>query len=778
LPHPVISRQVIVLLAVTGVAPPAVADQCAWPSAEAAVADATPANDAEASDPDQLPVQIQSGGSTEVTREGDAKLTGGVTISQGDRRVTADAASYDASERRFDVEGNVEFDSPELRLSGGSGSWTALGTGQFTGAEFELPQRPARGSAAHLEMTREGVLKLDGVRFTTCPVGSTDWELRASSIEIDQATQQGHGRNVRVDLKGIPILYTPVISFPVGPARKSGFLFPSFGNSDKSGFEVGVPYYFNLAPNYDLTLTPFTMTRRGIGSDVELRGLQPWGGATLAGTLLPHDRVLGERRWVAFSEGELTPWTDARAHWRGEGVSDDEMWKDMRRRIGSQQPRLLARDAAAEQRFEGWGLSGSLYARALQWQVLQTEEASTRISAPYQRAPQVGLRLRNQADVGLLAGFLPALARPQLETALELEYNRFTLPRAALAGQAAGGERAHLLGSVALPLLDPAWWLVPRLSLNAASYRTEQAMSDGRRRASRSIPTFSLDTGLVFERNTRLGERELLQSLEPRLLYVQTPYRAQESLPLYDSAPLDFNFESLYATNSFSGVDRVADARQLSFGGVSRWLNASDGEEQLRIGVVQRYQFREQRITAEPGTVNRRFSDLLLAGAAHLTRAWWLDAAVQYDPEIERTERSVLRARYTTTDYRSASLAYRYTRNQSEQLDLAWQWPLTARKGSGECAGRWFSAGRIQYSMKDSRVTDSLLGVEYDAGCWVLRMGVERLSTGLSQANTRFLLQLELVGLSRIGANALKVLRDNVPGYRPLASDGGLPYSP
>jgi LPS-assembly protein len=303
-------------------------------------------------------------------------------------------------------------------------------------------------------------------------------------------------------------------------------------------------------------------------------------------------------------------------------------------------------------------------------------------------------------------------------------------------------------------------------------------MSDGRRRASRSIPTLSVDTGLVFERSTRLGDRELLQSLEPRLLFVQTPYRAQETLPLYDSAPLDFNVESLYATNPFSGVDRVADARQLSFGGVSRWLNANDGEEQLRIGLVQRYQFREQRITPQPGVVNRRFSDLLLASAAHLTRAWWLDAAVQFDPEAQRTARSVLRARYTTSDYRSVSMAYRFTRDQSEQLDLAWQWPLTRRRGEGECAGRWFSAGRVQYSMKDSRVTDSLVGVEYDAGCWVLRMGVERLSTGLSQANTRFLLQLELVGLSRLGANALKVLRDNVPGYRPLASDGGLFNTP
>lgn len=709
--------------------------------------------------------------------------SGGVRLRHGETLLRAPRLRYDEPRDEVQSDDEVQIEHGGNKLSGRR---LRLQLDAFVGELLEphylLSLTGGSGRAARMDFLGDQRLRADAATYSSCPRGEDGkepaWELRTERLELDLPANEGRATGAVLRFQGVPILAAPSFSFPLTSERKSGWLPPHLGADNRSGFELAVPYYFNLAPNYDLTLTPFTMTRRGFGSDVELRGLQPWGDASIATTLLPNDRVSGNKRWIWASEGELTPWSGGRAQWQAESVSDDEMWKDMRRRIGSDTPRLLARDASAEQGFAVWGLSGSLYARALTWQVLQTPELETRITAPYQRAPQVGLRLRNQADVGLLAGFLPVLARPQLETALELEYNRFTLPRAALPGQAAGGERAHLLGSIALPLLDPAWWLVPRLSLNAASYRTEQAMSDGRRRASRSIPTFSLDSGLVFERSTTLGGRALLQSLEPRLLYVQTPYRAQETLPLYDSAPLDFNVESLYATNSFSGVDRVADARQLSFGGVSRWLNADDGEEQLRVGLVQRYQFREQRITAEPGTVNRRFSDVLLAGAAHLTRAWWLDAAVQYDPEIQRTERSVLRARYTTSDYRTASLAYRLTRNQSEQLDLAWQWPLTARKGSGECAGRWFSAGRIQYSMKDSRVTDSLVGVEYDAGCWVLRMGVERLSTGLSQANTRFLLQLELVGLSRLGSNALKVLRDNVPGYRPLASDSGLPSSP
>ncbi|HEU5467839.1 MAG TPA: LptA/OstA family protein, partial [Steroidobacteraceae bacterium] len=203
-----ISRQIIALLVAACALPPAVASECIWAPADAAPGVPAPAVDLES--PGEQPVRVRSGGG-EVTREGDAKLTGGVTIVQGEREVTADSASYDASERRFEVEGDVEYRAPDLRLKGGAGSWNALGTGEFTGAEFELPQRPARGSAESLEMREQGKLELSGVRFTTCPAGEADWELRASSIEIDQRTQQGKGRNVRVDLKGVPILYTPVI---------------------------------------------------------------------------------------------------------------------------------------------------------------------------------------------------------------------------------------------------------------------------------------------------------------------------------------------------------------------------------------------------------------------------------------------------------------------------------------------------------------------------------------------------------------------------------------
>jgi LPS-assembly protein len=352
-----------------------------------------------------------------------------------------------------------------------------------------------------------------------------------------------------------------------------------------------------------------------------------------------------------------------------------------------------------------------------------------------------------------------------------------------------GGERWHLLGGLARPFREPGWFLVPRLSLNAAVYGDSGLLPTSPARRGRYIPTFSVDAGFEVERQTEAFGRALRQTLEPRLLYVQTPYRAQSQLPNYDAAAKDFNFSSIYTDNQFSGVDRVSDAHQLTAGFTTRFVDAKTGAEALRLGLVQRYLFRSQRVTAQddgtpdgPAT-DKRLSDVLLLGSTSVLPGWTLDSAVQYSPDIQRSVRSIIGARYSPGPFRTVSTTYRYTRGLSEQMEIGWQWPIWSRNpgatrasaGSSDsaasCAGSWYAVGRINYSLKDSRVTDSVLGAEYDAGCWIARVVSERLSTGRSEATTKVMLQLELVGLSRIGSNPLKVLKDNIPGYRLLRDE-------
>ena len=707
-----------------------------------------------------------------LVAEGDVELRRGETL------LRAPSLSYDQLHDEVQAAGPVRLEHLGNQATGHS---LRLQLDAFVGElldpTYRIAQTGGSGKAERLDFLGDKRIKAQEASYSSCPRegdARPDWELRTRSLDLDLARNEGEADGAVLYFLGTPILAAPRFSFPLGDQRKSGWLPPHVGADSRSGFEWAQPYYFDLAPNRDATLTPFLMTKRGFGADGEFRWLTRHWGGELNASLLPNDRVQGDSRWATHLTLRGEPWQAMKLRADLESVSDHDYWKDLRRRISSQTPRLLSRDVQAERELNWLGSRWQAYARVQNWQVLQTLDASTQITAPYQREPQVGLRLRSDADLGLLAGFLPSRSKPRLEGALELEYNRFTLPRAALPGQAQGGERVHALGELSVPVGDSAWWVTPRLRANAAHYRLNQPLSDGRTRAQRLVPSFSLDSGAVFERDTRLLGRPMLQSLEPRLLYVHTPYRAQENLPNFDAAPRDFNVDSIYAEGEYTGIDRVADAKQLSFGAVSRWLDPQDGDERLRIGLVQRYQFRPQRISADPGSESRRFSDLLLTGAAHLSTPWWADAALQYDPEEGRSVRTVLRARYQPGPFRTVSLAYRLARNQSEQLDLAWQWPLWGKSsGSGSCQGRWYGAGRVRYSLRENRVTDSLVGVEYDAGCWVLRMGVERLSTGLTEANTRLMLQLELVGLSRLGSNALKVLRDNVPGYRPLASDSG-----
>jgi LPS-assembly protein len=489
--------------------------------------------------------------------------------------------------------------------------------------------------------------------------------------------------------------------------------------------------------------------------------------------LMPHDAVAERSRYSlhADHEGGLPYGGYAQLHVMR--VSDDDYWKDFPGEVKSLTPRLLQSDLLLSRPFGDW----SGYARALRWQVLQTVDPTTRIDSPYERAPQVGARYAGPWGHGFDVGF-------------EAELNRFANPDDRYLVERQTGVRVHALGSIARPLLTPGWSLTPKLSFNAASYSLDLPLADGSRSATRVIPTFSLDSAWTLERETSFFGRAVRQTLEPRLFYVNTPYRRQENVPNFDSAPRDFNFDALFTENAFSGIDRVSDSNQLTAGVVSRILDPDTGAEALRVGVAQGYRFRDQRITPDGVPLTQRFSDVLVFGSTSLVPRWVFDTSVQFSPDSHRIERSLASVRYSPGPYRTVGLSYRLTRGLTEQVELGWQWPVYGRPPAGErdekptsgggCSGTLYGVGHVNYSTRDRRLTDSIVGLEYDAGCWIGRVVVERLSTGRSEATTRLLLQLELVGLSRLGSNPLRVLKDNVPGYQLLREErtSNSPFTP
>ena len=707
---------------------------------------------------------------------------GDVEFRRGALEIRADRLSYDMAQDLARATGHVRasrdgavYSGPALELR------VQRFEGFFLQPEFEFLRLGAGGRAARIDFLDNGRARATQALYTSCPrVGpdEPDWVLKTDRVTLDFDTNEGVAEGAVLRFLGAPILALPTFSFPLNDARKSGWLPPSLNIDNKSGVMLSAPYYWDIAPNRDLTLAPRAITRRGFGLDTEFRYLEPGFEGALEVDWLFHDRVAGRARQAAKWQHQGQLWDGVRYSADVARVSDPDWWKDFPSASRSFTPRLLPARLGLERPFALPGAQGLIYLRSVRWQVLQADDSF--VTAPYERSPQVGLRLAGEAD-----GW---------QFTAESEYNRFTLPQnQALSTSRPAGERWHLLAALSHPLRQPGWWLVPRLGLNVASYSDSSLLPSAQQRATRAIPSFSIDTGIELERRTEAFGRALHQTLEPRLLYATTPYRAQSQLPNYDSAAKDFNFVSLYSDNAFSGVDRVSDTHQITAGFTTRLVDASSGAEALRVGLVQRYLLRTQRITAQAdGTpdgepLTKRMSDALLVGSTSVLPSWTLDAAVQYSPDIQRSVRSIVGARYSPGPYRTVSTTYRLARGLSEQLELGWQWPVFGGRDKGavastRCGGTWYSVGRVNYSLKDRRITDAVVGAEYDAGCWIGRVVAEQLSTGRSQATTRLLLQLELVGLSRIGTNPLKVLKDNIPGYRLLrderGADGVPPGSP
>ena len=706
----------------------------------------------------------------------ETRAEGDVVLQRGGLVLKADSLSYRQADDMASAAGHVSierdgnvFSGPELLFHVQSFE------GEFLNPTYFFSRTGAGGTARRVEFLDQHRSRAIGGTYSSCRPDDADqvlaWQLSTRSIALDFETNEGVADGAVLRFYGVPILAAPRMSFPLGGQRKSGWLPPSLTLDNRSGVDFGVPYYWNIAPQRDATLTPKIITRRGSGMETEFRYLTPTHQGELSLDLLPNDLIMHDKRWAWSANQTGTGPMEWRYQFSAERVSDDVYWKDFPRGISSLTPRLLATDLRGSRNFDSHLGDLQLYGRWQQWQVLQDLDPSAVIATPYQRSPQLGARwdaeLPRQVDLGL-----------------ELEYNRFDLPRDASPETLPTGSRVHALGHVGWSVGNAGWWFKPRLSFNAASYQIDQLPGTGRNSASRVVPTFSIDQGWVFERKADYFGLALQQTLEPRLLYVNTPHRDQSGLPNFDAAAKDFNFDSIYTANAFSGVDRVSDEHQITLGVTSRLTSPRDGAELLRLGLVQRVLLRDQLITPEGSPNTQKLSDLLLLGSAHLNPRWWADGAMEYNPKLGRTVRSVMSLRYSPGPFRTLNATYRLARGQSEQAELGWQWPLAgAASGSaaenavrkaaegGSCAGTWYSVGRVLYSMQDRRITDSLVGFEYDAGCWIGRVVVERRSTGRAEANTRWLFQLELVGLGRLGNNPLGVLRDNIPGYRLLRDD-------
>lgn len=416
-------------------------------------------------------------------------------------------------------------------------------------------------------------------------------------------------------------------------------------------------------------------------------------------------------------------------------------------------------------------------AQVQRWQNLQDA------APPYDRAPQITMRYGQWNAEGLDWSVIADTTR------FEADYSRV----ASLTGTLArNGERSYVQAQVSRPWIRPWGFFTPKVQLHATRYQMDRALNNGALSVNRVLPTFSVDSGLIYERETRWFGRDVLQTLEPRAFYARTPYKNQAMLPVYDSGATDFNLSTMFSENAYVGQDRLVDNDALTLGLSSRFLDAATGAEMLRVGVAQRIRFSDQQVVLPDQTSNMTGpSDILLGAGIRWNDRWSFDATVQAKNQTHEISRTTLQGRYSPSPYRVINLAYRANNQLSpttEFMDVGWQWPLsdligktnrqaesawTRSSGQGLGPDRWYTVGRLNYSLKERSLVDTLVGLEYDAGCWLGRVAFERLQTNIStgsptSSTSRILFQLEFVGFARVGISPLKHLSDNIPRYQYL----------
>ena len=701
--------------------------------------------------------RIISADSIDGVSQKSASARGGVVLTQGNMVVNAERLDYDNDTDIALALGKVSMNRDGDVVSGRDLKLkveTEVGSLKDPAFIFsKSPLRPsqrfeARGAASHMDFEGPDKERLYNAFYTTCRADESEWYLKISELALDRARNIGTGVNAVVEFKGVPILYLPYMTFPLNNERKSGFLPPTIGTSSNSGIEVAVPYYWNIAPNLDATVTPKIFTRRGLQLGAELRYLDRSFLGQLDTEYLPGDRVADRDRYLAslrhyqnLDKWLVPGWS---ASINAQKVSDDNYFRDLSTRISNTAQTNLPREIAVAYASE----FGNLTLRYLGFQTLQ-DPTATPILAPYRLAPQISF----STNPGRWNG---------LELNTVGEFTAFEHPTLV------SGRRWLLYPSASYPLRRAFGFLTPKLGFHATRYDLT-SNTTGFESGTRALPILSVDSGLAFERATKFFGQPITQTLEPRLFFLYVPFRDQSKLPLFSTGETDFSFAQIFNENLFVGGDRISDARQVTAAVTTRFIENITGIERLRAAVGQRYYFGTQRVTLSSndalgisgvtqGNVSR--SDFLAALSGQISDRWTLDSGFQYSASTKQFQKTNVSARYNEEGGRLLNFSYRFTRDSLKQVDISTQWPF------GRVAPAWTLLARANHSLRDGRLIEGLLGVEYNQGCWEFRLVAHRFATAAEKYSNSIQFQLELKGLSKLGINPLETLKQNISGYR------------
>ncbi len=697
----------------------------------------------------------------DVLKAENTVFNGDVKMRHADQWMATEKLTYTHETEQFFTEGQVRYQDRNIRLTADRAAGDHKNDElKLNKVSYQFNNELGNGTAASADMKGE-TGTLSTATYSTCPPGQRQWEFSAGRIAINNQTNTGVAHNVTLRLGRVPVIWLPVVSFPTDDKRRTGVLAPTIGRDDRNGLDLKLPVYLNLAPNYDATLTPRWLSKRGLMLEGEFRYLTESSRGSFHGTFLPNDDITQrDRSFLSLQHSTIL-----NQHWYVDAdlnnVSDKNYLSDFGDSIDATSISLVASRAGIYGRGKYWTASLS----AENWQI-----ASPLLNdgdEPYRRLPR------------LQASAWRPLA-PWFEAGLNLEAVRFSHDSFARVldnhDRYDGGNRLDLQPWIRVPLGGNAWFITPQLSwrytrydgldgqpvdpINPILYPAKPVS------ASRSLPIASLDAGAYFERNFQWHGGDYIQTLEPRLYYLRVPYRDQTDLPLFDTRELTFGWTSLFRDNRFGGADRQSDANQVALALTTRILSAADGRERLSAGIGRITYFDPPRVKLTPFSANP--SDNGSAWVANIDLAvsdWWkLGVTQQWDPDNQQTNLSSVRSQLRLHKGTIVNAAYRFRRDSSagandglEQTDLSFVIPVNRN---------WNLYGRWNYSLRDNQTIEALAGFEWNSCCMAVRLvGRQYIRSFDSRQNFGLYLEIELNGLGSFGRDTARLLDDAILGY-------------
>ncbi len=668
-------------------------------------------------------------------------FTGDVLIERDQLRLQADLVTFERERQLLNINGNIHIDANDMSIFADQG-WLNIenSSGEFTSSRYYLPEAHFRGNTPTLSFENNKQTRLLDSSFTSCPEDKEDWRLDTSYLELNHETQTGTAKHAVLWFKSVPLLYTPYISFPLGDERRSGFLMPSFGTSSSSGFEMTIPWYWNIAPNQDATLSPHYMRKRGTQLITNYRYLTHSSQGELDVEYLDNDNLLDIERYLIKFNNHTDIGSSMDFDVTVNDVSDDDYLDDLGSSISISNATHLERNAKLSYYNGPWSMSvlGQTYETI--------DETIAETSRPYRRLPQLSL---NGSDDWF---------NDRITWSLSSEWVDFQHD----SDLKSTGQRFDIYPKLSLPLTGHAWFVTPSVGWRLTQYDVVDSTQTTLDIDDRELSMISLDSGLFFERD--LADGKYIQTLEPRLYYLNIPYEDQSSIPLFDTGELDFSFAQLFRENRFSGIDRIGDANQLTVALSSRLLDKQDGDELLSVNIGQIFYYDDRQVQLDNIAVTDNKSDIISEFRSTLGE-WTTRLTAQWDPQRDTSDKRSMQLKYQPGPRQVINLGYRFLRdlddetNNLEQTDISLAWPVTSVYS---VMARW------NYSITDENDIETLFGIAYDSCCWAMRIVGHRYLRDDNSHDSSLMFQLVFKGLGSVtDKRTTGILKNAILGYQP-----------